>query len=239
MLSRILDNEERQRLINIIREETCTTAEVLEILRISRQRLQDYKRTGKLEEIKKGIFLKHDVAELRSHMINNTIQHQQDNYTLIPVIRELNGILLINTLRFFDCCTMITRSNKEDEDILIYKNELSRVLSTINKNLSKREPIYFLFNKNDQYKFDNIQTVRELYESNLIKSELTFEISHKPLLPKEFLKDSTTPIYIDIYQKNVMDFLEGHRNSNLGLEKAEDFDNFYKSIQTMQNNYKK
>ncbi|MFV1456356.1 helix-turn-helix domain-containing protein [Bacillus mycoides] len=239
MLSRILGTEERQHLINIIREETCTTAEVLEILRISRQRLQDFKRTGKLEEIKKGIFLKHDVAELRSHILNNTIKHQKDEYSLVPVIKDLSGILLINTLRFFDCCTMITRSNKEDEDILVYKDELFRMLNAINANLSKSEPIYFLFNKNDKFKFDNIETVRDLYESNLIKSELTFESSHKPILPKAFLKDSTAPIYIDIEQKNIIDFLEGHKNFNLGLEQVKNFDNIYESILTMQKNYKK
>ncbi|WP_144489634.1 helix-turn-helix domain-containing protein [Bacillus thuringiensis] len=237
MLSKVLDNAERQHLIKTIREETCTTAEVLEILRISRQRLQDYKRTGKLEEIKKGIFLKHDVAELRIHMINTTIKHRKDEYNLVPVIKDLSGILLINTLRFFDCCTMITRSNKNDTDILKYKKELSDMLNAINTNLEKKEPIYFLFNNNDTNKFDNLETVRELYESNLIKSELTFEMSHIPLLPKTFLKNSTTPINIEIYQKNVMEFLDGHKKSNLGLEQVENFDDIYKSIQTMQNNY--
>lgn len=58
-----------------------------------------------------------------------------------------------------------------------------------------------------------------------------------PLLPKTLLKNSTTPINIEIYQKNVMEFLDGHKKSNLGLEQVENFDNIYKSIQTMQNNY--
>ncbi len=34
-----------------------------------------------------------------------------------------------------------------------------------------------------------------------------------------------------------MEFLDGHKKSNLGLEQVENFDNIYKSIQTMQNNY--
>ncbi|MEI5888368.1 DNA-binding protein [Bacillus albus] len=237
MLSKKLTNEERTNLINTIKDKTCTTAEVLEILGLSRQRLQDFKRTGKLEEIKKGIFLKHDVAELRSHMLINR-KHKKEEYSLVPVIKDLSGILLINTLRFFDCCTMITRSNKDDDkDILEYKKELSSMLSAINNNLNKKEPIYFLFNKNEKFKFDQIETVRELYESYLIKSELTFKSSHMPLLPKTFLKNSTTPINIEIYQKNVMEFLDGHKKSNLGLEQVENFDNIYKSIQTMQNNY--
>ena len=170
-------------------------------------------------------------------MINTTIKHRKDEYNLVPVIKDLSGILLINTLRFFDCCTMITRSNKNDTDILKYKKELSDMLNAINTNLEKKEPIYFLFNNNDTNKFDNLETVRELYESNLIKSELTFEMSHIPLLPKTFLKNSTTPINIEIYQKNVMEFLDGHKKSNLGLEQVENFDDIYKSIQTMQNNY--
>ncbi|SCN42165.1 type IV toxin-antitoxin system AbiEi family antitoxin domain-containing protein [Bacillus wiedmannii] len=236
MLSKKLSNEERTELINTIKDKTCTTAEVIKELGLSKQRLQDFKRNGKLEEIKKGIFLKHDVAELRNHMLNN-IKHKKDEYSLVPVIKDLSGILLINTLRFFDCCTMITRSNKDDKDILEYRKELSSMLSAIKNNLNKKEPIYFLFNNNDKYKFDNIETVRELYESNLIKSELTFEMSHMPLLPKTFLENSTTPINIEIYQKNVMEFLDGHEKSKLGLEQVANFDNIYKSIKTMQNNY--
>ncbi len=238
LLSKKLTNKERTELINTIKDKTCTTAEVIKELGLSKQRLQDFKRTGKLEEIKKGIFLKHDVAELRSHMINN-IKHKKkkDEYSLVPVIKDLSGILLINTLRFFDCCTMITRSNKDDKDILKYKQELSSMLSSINNNLIKKEPIYFLFNKNEKFQFDQIETVRELYESYLIKSQLTFESSHKPLVPQTFLEASVSPIFLEIEQKNVMDFLNGHRDQKLGLEQLDNFSNIYKSIQSMQNNY--
>ncbi|AIM35212.1 hypothetical protein DF16_pBMB400orf00377 (plasmid) [Bacillus thuringiensis serovar kurstaki str. YBT-1520] len=52
---------------------------------------------------------------------------------------------------------MITRSNKDDDkDTLEYKKELSSILSAINNNLNKKEPIYFLFNKNEKFKFDQI-----------------------------------------------------------------------------------
>lgn len=52
---------EREKLIKLIQENTMDTSEVVEYLGISKQRLSDMNRTGKLVAVKKGIYLKADV----------------------------------------------------------------------------------------------------------------------------------------------------------------------------------
>lgn len=52
---------EREALIKLIQESTMDSSEVVEYLGISKQRLSDMNRTGKLVAVKKGIYLKVDV----------------------------------------------------------------------------------------------------------------------------------------------------------------------------------
>lgn len=53
----------REELIKIIQENTMEASEVIAYLGISKQRLSDMNRTGKLPAIKKGIYLKLDVKK--------------------------------------------------------------------------------------------------------------------------------------------------------------------------------
>ena len=55
----------RDDLIKLIQESTMDSAEVIEYLDISKQRLSDMNRTGKLVAIKKGIYLRQDVEARR------------------------------------------------------------------------------------------------------------------------------------------------------------------------------
>ncbi|KXG78308.1 helix-turn-helix domain-containing protein [Thermotalea metallivorans] len=63
----------REELIKLIQEETMDSNEVCEYLGISKQRLSDMNRTGKLEAVKKGIYLKQDVVARKE------IQHDLRN----------------------------------------------------------------------------------------------------------------------------------------------------------------
>jgi len=54
---------DRTELIQIIQENTMDSTETVEYLGISKQRLSDMNRQGKLVAIKKGIYLKQDVYE--------------------------------------------------------------------------------------------------------------------------------------------------------------------------------
>ncbi|PFN60553.1 DNA-binding protein [Bacillus thuringiensis] len=238
---RYISDEERQNLINFLNKEFYTTAEVLEKLELSKQRLQDYKRTGKLEEIKKGIFLKKDVLKLRIEILKGagTIKYNTIPYDLTPVFKDINGILIINTLRLFDCCAMISHATSSD-DTEEYSTELSHMLDEINKRIINNTPIYFLYNKDTldkNVRFDTIETTRELYESRLIKSELSLKSSGT--FTKKYLEQSTNPIKLPLYNKNVIEFLESYKDSELGLEKVGNFNDIYKSILKLQNNYNK
>lgn len=51
----------REELIELIQSGTMESSEVVEYLGISKQRLSDMNRTGKLVAVKKGIYLKQDV----------------------------------------------------------------------------------------------------------------------------------------------------------------------------------
>lgn len=52
---------DRSELIKLIQENTMESKEVLEYLEISKQRLSNMNRTGKLVAVKKGVYLKQDV----------------------------------------------------------------------------------------------------------------------------------------------------------------------------------
>ncbi|EDS76615.1 conserved hypothetical protein [Clostridium botulinum C str. Eklund] len=52
---------DREELIKLIQDNTMESKEVVECLGISKQRLSDMNRTGKLIAVKKGIYLKQDV----------------------------------------------------------------------------------------------------------------------------------------------------------------------------------
>lgn len=54
---------ERDELIKLIQEKTMESGEVIEYLGISKQRLSDMNRTGKLIAVKKGIYLREDVEK--------------------------------------------------------------------------------------------------------------------------------------------------------------------------------
>ncbi|KHD37015.1 hypothetical protein NL50_06705 [Clostridium acetobutylicum] len=52
---------EREELIQLIKDNTMDANEVAEYLEVSKQRISDMNRQGKLVSIKKGIYLKQDV----------------------------------------------------------------------------------------------------------------------------------------------------------------------------------
>ncbi|WP_238884558.1 helix-turn-helix domain-containing protein [Clostridium sp. YIM B02551] len=54
---------DREELIKLISEHTMESSEVIEYLGISKQRLSDMNRQGKLIAVKKGIYLKEDVEK--------------------------------------------------------------------------------------------------------------------------------------------------------------------------------
>jgi len=56
----------RAEMIRFIQENTMESSEVISYLNITKQRLSDLKRTGKLTAIKKGIYLKSDVEERKA-----------------------------------------------------------------------------------------------------------------------------------------------------------------------------
>lgn len=57
---------DREQLIKFIQNHTMESSEVAEYLGISKQRLSDMNRTGKLKAIKKGIYLRMDVETRKS-----------------------------------------------------------------------------------------------------------------------------------------------------------------------------
>ncbi|QXE20014.1 helix-turn-helix domain-containing protein [Clostridium sp. 001] len=54
---------DRDELIKLIQENTMNSSEVVEYLGVSKQRLSDMNRQGKLIAIKKGIYLREDVEK--------------------------------------------------------------------------------------------------------------------------------------------------------------------------------
>jgi plasmid maintenance system antidote protein VapI len=56
-----ISEKEREKLRNEIREQTLSSKEVLEMLGVSRERLKQIVRSGRIIPIRRGIYLKADV----------------------------------------------------------------------------------------------------------------------------------------------------------------------------------
>ncbi|TVX93279.1 hypothetical protein [Paenibacillus agilis] len=138
----VQDSEELLRLI--VEQHTMTSGDVMERLMVSRQRLQGLKNQGYLNEIKIGLFSRSNVEAMRSKQIK---EERIRDYELYPIFRKIEGCLIIDKLRFFDCQTMVrVESREEDYDPVShpYKQALEELLTAVVETYKKKQNVVLL-----------------------------------------------------------------------------------------------
>lgn len=91
-------------VIRIFRFFKMDVAEVIDFLDTSKQRLSDMKRAGKIIKIKKGIFLREEVEQIKLNQ--NDLRNRYNKevaYDLFPIYKKLENTTIINKLRFLMC----------------------------------------------------------------------------------------------------------------------------------------
>ncbi|QWH88396.1 hypothetical protein EXW29_09440 [Bacillus toyonensis] len=141
---------------------TMDSKEVMDRFEISKQRLLALKKQGVLKEIKKGIFLKPDAEEMRKKQIEENRLKKYSKYDLTPAYKKIEkDILIVNELRFFDCLTMVNKS----ENAKKYNEHLESTLHSIYKVFRDGGILYFTLHKG----FDDVENLQELKELGTIK----------------------------------------------------------------------
>lgn len=158
----------KEQLIDIIEKYTMDSSQVLEYLGISKQRLSDMKRTGKINEVKKGIFLREEVEVIKMNQQDLRKKYNEKTaYDLFPVYKDIEDILIIDKLRFFDCVTMVKHKSTNK----IYNSVLESTLTSILSKLNEGAKVYFL----DHEGFDYIETNEEIKLEGTVVKEFSKE----------------------------------------------------------------
>lgn len=166
--------------VELVRLHTMTSQEVLNHLEISKQRLFNLKKTGRLIEIKTGLFLTKSVEDMRyAQLTTDTINKyragsEENPYELTPAYKPILAtdnypILLINKLRFNDCVTMVKYEHEEPKEHeksekSEYEEHLKELLEDVIDVYRKSGFVYLTKHEG----FDRVETSEDLLESEII-----------------------------------------------------------------------
>lgn len=157
---------ERNELIKMIKEKTMDTHEVIDYLGISKQRLSDMKTSGKVYEVKKGLFLREDIEVIKINQKGLREKFNKDTaYELFPVYKLIDEIMIIDKLRFFDCVTMVKHRNTNN----VYNDQLEQSFKLILERVKIGNKVFMLDHKG----FDYIETVDDIKQNGVILKEFT------------------------------------------------------------------
>lgn len=150
----------------IVKQYTMDSKDIMDRFEISKQRLLALKKQGVLKEIKKGIFIIPDAEEMRKKQVEEKRLQKYSNYDLTPAYKEIEeDILLVNKLRFFDCLTMVNKS----ENAMKYNKHLESTLHSIYEIFKDGGVLYFTLHKG----FDEVENLQELKELEIIQRKFT------------------------------------------------------------------
>jgi hypothetical protein len=191
----VQDSEELLSLI--VEQHTMSSGDVMERLMVSRQRLQGLKNQGYLNEIKTGLFSRSNVEAMRSQQIK---EERIRDYELYPIFRKIDGCLIIDKLRYFDCQTMVSVESREknyDPMSHPYKQALEELLTAVVETYKKKQSVVLL-------KHPGFEAVFDLDDLKKEEEDGTWFV-------REFTKD------------DFLEMLERVSEVETGLEKADNF----------------
>lgn len=150
----------------IVKQYTMDSKDIMDRFEISKQRLLALKKQGVLKEIKKGVFLIPDAEEMRKKQVEEKRLQKYSNYDLTPAYKKIEeDILIVNKLRFFDCLTMVNKS----EDATEYNKHLESTLHLIYEIFRDGGVLYFTLHKG----FDEVENLQELKELQIVQRKFT------------------------------------------------------------------
>ncbi|MBK5347786.1 MULTISPECIES: hypothetical protein [unclassified Bacillus (in: firmicutes)] len=171
---------EKEFINEIINYYLINSKDTIEYLDISKQRLSNMKKQGKLLEVEKGLYFRSEVEEFK--LIQNEVRekyHHQKVYDLFPAYKEIGDTLIINFLRFFDCVTMVKHNCTNS----MYNNHLENALTAILKYVTSNQDVFMLEHEG----FDYVEDKLDIQESQ-IKKKFDTEFF------KEYLESKTAYI---------------------------------------------
>ncbi|MEB9685148.1 hypothetical protein BK742_03765 [Bacillus thuringiensis serovar pingluonsis] len=165
-LSLILKINSSEIVERIVKQYTMDSKDIMDRFEISKQRLLALKKQGVLKEIKKGVFLIPDAEEMRKKQVEEKRLQKYSNYVLTPAYKKIEeDILIVNKLRFFDCLTMVNKS----EDATEYNKHLKSTLHSIYEIFRDGGVLYFTLHKG----FDEVENLQELKELEIVQRKFT------------------------------------------------------------------
>ncbi|EEM98331.1 MULTISPECIES: type IV toxin-antitoxin system AbiEi family antitoxin domain-containing protein [Bacillus cereus group] len=151
---------EKEFIKEVINHYLINSKDTIEYLNISKQRLSNMKKQGKLLEVEKGLYFRSEVEEFK--LTQNKVRekyHQQKAYDLFPAYKEIGDTLIINSLRFFDCVTMVKHNCTNS----IYNNHLENALTTILKYVTSNQDVFMLTHEG----FDYVEDKLDIQENHM------------------------------------------------------------------------
>ncbi|HFF3190411.1 TPA: hypothetical protein ACGCJB_003636 [Bacillus cereus] len=144
---------EKEFIKEVINHYLINSIDTIEYLNISKQRLSNMKKQGRLLEVEKGLYFREDVEEFK--LTQNEVREKYNPkkaYDLFPAYKEIGDTLIINYLRFFDCVTMVKHNCTNP----IYNNHLENALTAILKYVTSNQDVFMLEHKGFDYIEDEL-----------------------------------------------------------------------------------
>jgi len=154
----------------IVKQYTMSQPEIVDRFHFSNQRISNMREQKLLREIKKGLYLREEVENMRAEQISGKRLEKYGDYRLTPAYEDYQGSLIIDKLRFFDCltCVRVKFKNQQgnyDPQKDEYNLHLTEVLNTVLKAFNVYKHVYLFEHRAFQY-VRKEEDIQEVIESN-------------------------------------------------------------------------
>lgn len=157
----------------IVQQYTMIQPEIIDRFHFSNQRISSMREQKLLREIKKGLYLREEVENMREQQISGKRLEKFGDYRLTPAYENYVGNLIIDKLRFFDCLTCV-RVDSKDQNYNPQKDEynihLTEVLNTVHTAFKVGKHVYLLEHRAFQY-VRKEEDIHEVLDSDKYWSE--------------------------------------------------------------------
>ncbi|WP_063568439.1 hypothetical protein [Paenibacillus sp. O199] len=139
---------------SIVEQYTMSQEELVDRFHFSNQRIKTLREKKLIREIKKGLYLREQVENMREKQIREKRLEKFGDYRLTPAYEEYEDSLIIDKLRFYDCLTCVRaesksqRYNPQNDE---YNIHLTEVLKTVLEAFNAGKDVYFFEHRAFQY----------------------------------------------------------------------------------------
>jgi len=197
-------NVTQQELVELIVEQyTMSQPELVDRFHFSNQRISNMREQNLLREIKKGLYLREEVENMREQQISGKRLEKFGDYKLMPAYDDYESSLIIDKLRFFDCLTCVRSDSKCQDHYDPQKDEynihLTEVLDSVHKAFEVGKHVYM-------FEHRAFQRVRK--EDDILEVLNSY---------KYWFKEYSVSDFLDFLQLPISDYLGFTRIINYDL----------------------